>query len=89
MEFYIQKGLDSVKNNYICPHCGENLAEYISALMAAKGKKGGSSRSEKKSTAGKRNMAKLNAAYTPEKRAAAAIKRLETMKIKKAEKSTQ
>ena len=71
--------------NYICPHCGESLAEYISGLMAAKGKKGGSARTEKKSAAGKRNMEKLNAAYAPEKRAAAAIKRRETMAKKKAE----
>lgn len=68
--------------NYICPHCGESLAEYISELMAAKGKKGGSTRTEKKSAAGKRNMEKLNAAYTPEKRAVAAIKRRETMAAK-------
>lgn len=75
-----------MNKKYICPHCGEDLAEYISELMAAKGKKGGSTRTEKKSAAGRDNMAKLNASYSPEKRAIAARKRMETMARKKTEK---
>lgn len=72
-----------MNKKYICPHCGESLAEYISELMAAKGKKGGSTRTEKKSAAGRDNMAKLNALYSPEKRVVAARKRMETMARKK------
>lgn len=67
---------------FICPHCGEEIdASYIASSM---GKKGGKAKTAKKLSAQQSNMAKLNAAYTPEKRKAAAQKRLATLAAKKA-----
>ena len=55
---------------------GEDMnRDLIRAAMSELGK----IRTAKKTAAQKRNAAKMNAAYTPEKRAAAALKRLETM----------
>ncbi len=51
----------------------------ISAAMSELGK----IRTAKKTAAQKRNAAKMNAGYTPEKRAAAAKKRLQTIRAKK------
>ena len=73
------------KPKHICPHCGGDLTEFAAGLQAERGKVGGSRRTEAKLTAQRDNMAKLNAAYTPEKRKAAAAKRLETLRKKKAE----
>lgn len=72
------------KANHICPHCGGDLTDFLSELQAERGKTGGSKRTEAKLTAQRDNMAKLNAAYTAEKRKAAAAKRLETLRKKKA-----
>lgn len=73
------------KPKHICPHCGGDLTEFVAGLQAERGKTGGSKRTEAKLTAQRDNMAKLNAAYSPEKRKAAAAKRLETLRKKKAE----
>lgn len=63
---------------FICPHCGEEIdASYIASSM-------GKNKTAKKLSAQQSNMAKLNAAYTPEKRKAAAQKRLATLAAKKA-----
>lgn len=70
------------KSKHICPHCGGDLTEFVSGLQAERGKTGGSKRTEAKLNAQRDNMAKLNAAYTPEKRKAAAAKRLETLRKK-------
>lgn len=68
------------KKTYHCPDCGAELppdlvAEIKSAgvfeLRSAEGKV----KTEKKLAAQRRNMAALNAAYTPEKRRLAAAKR--------------
>lgn len=53
--------------------------DLIRAAMSELGK----IRTEKKTAAQKRNAAKMNSTYSPEKRAAAAKKRLETMARKK------
>ena len=63
---------------FICPHCGEEIdASYIASEF-------GKAKTAKKLSAQQSNMAKLNAAYTPEKRKAAAQKRLATLAAKKA-----
>lgn len=74
----------TTKSKNICPHCGGDLTEFVSGLQSERGKTGGSKRTEAKLTAQRDNMAKLNAAYTAEKRKAAAAKRLETLRKKKA-----
>lgn len=71
------------KAKHICPHCGGDLTEFVVGLQSERGKAGGSRRTEAKLNAQRDNMAKLNAAYTPEKRKAAAAKRAETMRKKK------
>jgi hypothetical protein len=73
-----------MKKHHICPHCGGDLTEFVSGLQSERGKTGGAKRTEAKLTAQRDNMAKLNAAYTPEKRKAAAAKRLKTLRKKKA-----
>lgn len=72
------------KSKHICPHCGGDLTEFVSGLQSERGKIGGAKRTEAKLNAQRDNMAKLNAGYTPEKRKAAAAKRLETLRKKKA-----
>jgi hypothetical protein len=79
----------TTKIKHICPHCGGDLTEFVSELQSERGrtggKIGGAKRTVAKLNAQRDNMAKLNAAYTPEKRKAAAAKRLETLRKKKAE----
>lgn len=66
-----------------CPHCGKDISEIIEQELYQMRSAAGSVRTEKKQEAQKANMAKLNAAYSTEKRKAAAQKRLETMRRKK------
>ena len=74
-----------MKKTIICPHCGEEIEIDPAAEM---GKMGGTisgkMKTKKQILARKDNAAKLNAAYTPEKRKAAAQKRLATLAAKKA-----
>lgn len=67
----------------ICPHCGEDITAIIKEELYRMRSAAGSVRTDKKQKAQKANMAKLNAAYSPEKRKAAAQKRLETLRRKK------
>lgn len=73
-----------------CPHCGRDITEAAQEWYAGKLREraatGGKATTEKKLTAQRRNMARLNAAYTPDKRAAAAEKRRQTMAAKRAAK---
>ena len=63
---------------FICPHCGKEIdASYIASEF-------GKAKTAKKLSAQQSNMAKLNAASPPEKRKAAAQKRLATLAAKKA-----
>lgn len=67
----------------ICPHCGEDITAIIEEELRKQRSAAGSVKTEKKQKAQKANMAKLNAAYSTEKRKAAAQKRLETLRRKK------
>ena len=67
-----------MKKTIVCPHCGEEIdASYIASEFDK-------AKTAKKLSAQQSNMAKLNADYTPEKRKAAAQKRLATLAAKKA-----
>ena len=74
------------KNTFRCPVCGAELPAELVAEIKAAGvfefrSAVGSALSAKKSAASRRNIAAVNASYTPEKRRQAAAKR----KAKKAE----
>lgn len=66
-----------------CPHCGMDIAAIVQEELRKLYSAAGSVKTEKKQRAQRSNMAKLNAAYSPEKRKAAAQKRLETLRRKK------
>lgn len=73
-------------NQYKCPCCGADITQIVQAAFFAQRSDAGKARTAKKTAAQRSNMKKLNAAYTPEKRKAAAEKRratIETAKIKK------
>lgn len=72
-----------------CPHCGEDISAIIEEELRKLRSAAGSVRTAKKTNAQRANMAKLNSSYTPEKRAAAAQKRLETMRRKKEQENAQ
>lgn len=76
-----------------CPHCGHDITEAAQEWYADKLREraavGGKAKTEKKLTAQRSNMAKLNASYTAEKRAVAAEKRRQTMAAKKAQKTSE
>lgn len=72
-------------NKNTCPHCGGDLTEWIRGRMSS----AGSTRTEKKTKAGKANMAKLNEAYTGEKRKAAAAKLTPEQRSERARKAVQ
>ena len=71
---------------YQCPHCGADITSVIENAFFAQRSDAGKARTAKKTAAQRSNMAKLNAAYTPEKRKAAAEKRRATMEAKKRQK---
>ena len=79
-----------MKAKITCPHCGQDITDAVHELYAAELRKraaaGGKAKTEKKLDAQRRNIAKLNAGYTAEKRIAAAEKRRATMAAKKAPK---
>ncbi len=72
-----------MKNTYTCPHCGKDITAIIEQAFFDQRSKAGVARTTKKLLAQRSNMAKLNSAYTPEKRKAAAEKRRATMEAKK------
>ena len=68
------------KKVFRCPDCGAELPPELVAEIKAAGvfdfrSAVGSTKTPKKSAAGRRNIAAVNAAYTPEKRRQAAAKR--------------
>ena len=73
-----------------CPHCGGDITDALQEWYAAELRKraatGGKAKTDKKLAAQRRNMEKLNATYTAEKRRAAAEKRRATMAAKRAAK---
>ena len=69
-----------------CPCCGADITPVIEDAFRAQRSSAGKARTAKKTAAQRSNMAKLNAAYTPEKRKAAAEKRRTTMAAKKQKK---
>ena len=71
-------------NELTCPHCGGDITGIVEAAFRAQRSAAGSAKTEQKTAAQRRNMAKLNDGYTPEKRAAAAEKRRATMAAKRA-----
>lgn len=77
----------------LCPHCGADITDQVHELYAAELRKraatGGKVRTDKKLTAQRANMAKLNASYTAEKRRAAAEKRRATMAAKAQKKASE
>ena len=69
------------KKPFRCPGCGAELPRDLVAEIKAAGlfefrSSVGSTVTEKKRASCRRNIAAVNAAYTPEKRKAAALKRL-------------
>lgn len=66
-----------------CPHCGKEITELLQEELRKLRSQAGKTRTAKKKAAAQNNVAKINAAYTAEKRAAAAQKRLETLRKKK------
>ncbi len=71
---------------YQCPHCGADITSIVQEVFRAQRSDAGKARTAKKTAAQRSNMKKLNAAYTPEKRKAAAEKRRATMAAKKRQK---
>ncbi|MBQ9502761.1 MAG: hypothetical protein IJU70_11435 [Lentisphaeria bacterium] len=76
------------KKTFRCPECGAELPPDLVAEIKAAGvsdfhRAAGRAVTEKKRAAQRRNMAAVNASYTPEKRRLAAAKR----KAKKAERA--
>ena len=71
-------------DNFTCPHCGHDITDLVEAAFHAQRSAAGKAKTEKKLTAQRRNMAKLNESYTAEKRNAAAEKRRQTMAAKMA-----
>lgn len=67
---------------YQCPCCGADITPVIEDAFRAQRSDAGKAKTAKKTAAQRSNMAKLNAAYTPEKRKAAAEKRRATMEAK-------
>ena len=68
------------KKTFLCPDCGAELPPELVAAIKAAGvsdfhSAAGRAVTEKKRAAQRRNMAAVNAAYTPEKRRLAAAKR--------------
>ena len=68
---------------FVCPCCGKDITDAVKEILRKNCSAAGSAKTARKTAAQKKNMAKLNAAYTPEKRAAAAQKRLATLARKK------
>ena len=68
---------------YTCPHCGKDITRIVEEAFRAQRSAAGKARTDKKTSAQKSNMARLNASYSAEKRKAAAQKRLETLKAKR------
>ena len=66
-----------------CPCCGADITQIIQDAVRAQRSSAGKAKTAKKTAAQKSNMERLNAAYTPEKRKAAAEKRRATMEAKK------
>lgn len=66
-----------------CPHCGKDITVILEEEIRKLRSAAGSVVTKKKQAAQRKNMEKLNAGYSPEKRKAAAQKRLETMRRKK------
>lgn len=71
--------------NHTCPYCGGDLTDWIKERMSAVG----STRTQKKTAAGKANMAKLNKAMTPEQRKANAAKLTPEQRKARAQKAAQ
>lgn len=73
---------------YKCPCCGADVSAVIEDAFREQRSAAGKTKTKKKSEASAQNMRKAaaiaNASYTPEKRAAAAQKRLATIARKKA-----
>ena len=66
-----------------CPHCGKDITDIIEEELRKMRSAAGKIKTDKKQQAQRSNMEKLNAAYSAEKRKAAALKRLETLRKKK------
>lgn len=75
-----------MKDEFKCPCCGADITQIVNDAFHAQRSSAGKARTTKKTAAQKSNMQRLNSAYTPEKRKAAAEKRRATMEAKKAEK---
>ena len=69
-------------NQCKCPHCGADITQIVQEVFRAQRSDAGKAKTAKKTAAQRSNMVKLNAAYTPEKRKAAAEKRRATMEAK-------
>ena len=72
-----------MKDEFKCPCCGADITQIVQCAFFAQRSDAGKARTAKKTAAQRSNMAKLNAAYTPEKRKAAAEKRRATLAAKK------
>jgi len=72
-----------MQHTYTCPHCGKDITAIIDQAFRNQRSQAGKAKTAKKTAAQRSNMARLNAAYSPEKRKAAAEKRRATMEAKK------
>ncbi len=77
----------NTKSITYCPCCGAEISAVVAEALKAVSAKGGRAKTEAKTASSRANMLKAaaaaNAAYTPEKRKAAAQKRLATLAAKK------
>lgn len=71
-----------IRAAYTCPCCGADLTELIRQADSEKHRAAGKVITERGTAARRANAARMNAAYTLEKRRAAAQKRLATIREK-------
>jgi len=73
-----------MEKQFKCPCCGADITQIVDDAFRAQRSTAGKAKTAKKTAAQRFNMDRLNKAYTPEKRKAAAEKRRATMEAKKA-----